>query len=86
MDVFVVRVYRHPQKQEREMVGYVEIIGDDDDNIRQFASLDELMEIFANGSRCNLTERKPAITETRDSTTASKGAAHPSRDMHEGRP
>lgn len=84
MDVFVVRVYRHPQKQERELFGYVEIIGEDHDNIRQFASLAELMEIFVTG-RLRLTDLKQGMAETGDTSTSRKGTPHPTRNMHEGR-
>lgn len=50
MDVYVVRIYRNPKASGRKMFGCVEIIDESKDNIRQFSTADELMEILTRES------------------------------------
>ena len=69
MDVYVVRIYRNPNPNGREMFGCVEIVdeNDDDNNIRQFSTTDELMDIITQGSQLGVeTSPEQAMPGTSD--------------------
>ena len=63
MDTFVVRVYRHLDEDGREMIGVVEVVGEEEK--KSFTSVDEMVEIIT-GSQHEKTgtgqPRKPKTT------------------------